>query len=100
ETTTYFSPLARELGIGQLHRKLELWSFSLAHPALYRTIETVVKRSEKDFDQKIRRIKDTLDSKLREGKISRDRIDLSIEETVLFISRLIVPSDRPSDRHI
>jgi guanosine-3',5'-bis(diphosphate) 3'-pyrophosphohydrolase len=99
ETATYFSPLARELGIGQLHRKLELWSLSLARPTFFRVLETVVRHGEKDLDQRFRRIKDTLDSRLREAGIPRDRIDAPVEDTILFINRLIA-TDAPSASEI
>ena len=99
ETATYFSPLARELGIGQLHRKLELWCLSLARPALYRVLESVIKHGDKDSDHRIRRIKDTLDSGLRQDGIPRDRIDPSVEDTILFVLRLIA-TETPSAHQI
>jgi GTP pyrophosphokinase len=95
ESLTYFAPLARELGIGQLDRRLRLWCLSLARPAIYGTVQTVLKDAEREIGQRLRRIRDAVESKLKSAGVSRDTIDVSIEDAILTISERVTSDSLP-----
>ncbi len=89
QTTTYFAPLARELGIRELHRNLDLWSLKLAQPSVFDELKLVVSEYEKELNQKARRVMGKIGTGFRESGISGDMIEKTNEELILSIYSLI-----------